>query len=72
MNPFQILGVLPNASKMECKKAYKRLCLKYHPDSPTGDAQKFQQICKAYELTKKTTFKRAKLVHNTLFTYKFN
>ena len=50
-DPYQILGVLPDASEEEIKKAYRRLAKKYHPDLNPGDAEaarKMQQINAAY------------------------
>ena len=47
---YDILGVSKNAGKDEIKKAYKRLALKYHPDS-SGDKsteEKFKEISEAY------------------------
>ena len=32
LNPYQILGVHPQASMEEIKKQYRVKCLKYHPD----------------------------------------
>ncbi|KAI5954989.1 hypothetical protein KGF54_001550 [Candida jiufengensis] len=32
INPYEILGVLPDATPIEIKKSYKKLCLKFHPD----------------------------------------
>lgn len=46
-NPYDILGVAKGTSIEDCKKAFKRLARKYHPDSPTGDHEKFCQINEA-------------------------
>ena len=48
-NAYRILGVADNASEEECKKAYRRLCVKYHPDNNDGDASKFMEVKEAYE-----------------------
>ena len=50
---YQILGVKPDASLDEIKKAYRRLALKYHPDKNPGDKQaeeKFKDIAEAYDV----------------------
>lgn len=47
---YQILGVPPDASDEEIKKAFWRLAKKYHPDSPTGDPEKFKKINEAYQV----------------------
>lgn len=36
------------AGKVEVKKAYKALSLKYHPDKPEGDEEIFKLINEAY------------------------
>jgi molecular chaperone DnaJ len=54
-NPYQILGVSPNASNEEIKKAYRELSRKYHPDSyvdnplATLAEEKFKEVQEAYE-----------------------
>ena len=54
-NPYEILGVSPNASDEEVKAAYRELVKKYHPDkyqdNPlSGLAQeKLQEVNEAYD-----------------------
>ena len=43
----KILGVNARASPDEIKKAYRGF-LKFHPDKPTGDKEKFQMYATAY------------------------
>ena len=54
-DPYKVLGVSPNASDEEIKRAYRRLAKEYHPDRNPGDeaaAKKMQQINAAYEQIK--------------------
>lgn len=58
-DPYSVLGVSPNASDEEVKKAYRDLARKYHPDNyhdnPLADlaSEKMKEINEAYdEITK--------------------
>lgn len=54
-NPYDVLGVSPNATDDEVKKAYRDLSRKYHPDAnidnPLADLaeEKFKEIQEAYD-----------------------
>ena len=54
-DPYKVLGVSPDASDDEIKRAYRKLAKKYHPDLNPGDeeaAKKMQQVNAAYEQIK--------------------
>lgn len=73
-NPYRVLGVSPKCSKEEIKLTYKRLAKRYHPDSLSGDTEKFLRVREAWELIKSKedkvpSHKISRLTHKTLFTF---
>ncbi len=58
-DPYSVLGVSPDASDAEVKKAYRELARKYHPDNyqnnPLADLaeEKMKEINEAYETIQK-------------------
>ena len=58
MDYYKVLGVDKNASLEEIKKVYRKLALKYHPDTNGGDDSKFKEISEAYNVLSDTS-KRA-------------
>lgn len=52
-DPLGALGLGPTASYDEAKKAYRKLCMEFHPDRNPGDAsaeEKFKEIQEAWEI----------------------
>ena len=47
---YDILGVSPETSDDEIKRAHRELARRYHPDSGTGDPETFRRIQDAYEI----------------------
>ena len=56
MDPYKVLGVSPDATEEEIKKAYRDLSKKYHPDLNPGNeeaAKKMSEINSAYDMIQK-------------------
>ena len=50
-DPFQVLGISPDAPEEEIKSAYRRLAKQYHPDLHPGDKhaeEKMKEVNEAY------------------------
>ncbi|MGN0349441.1 MAG: DnaJ domain-containing protein [Roseburia sp.] len=54
-DPYQVLGVTPNASDEEIKKAYRSLSRRYHPDANVNNPnraqaeERFKEVQQAYD-----------------------
>ena len=52
-DPYEVLGILKNATDAEIKAAYRKLAKKYHPDlNPNNQEaeQKFKDVNTAYKM----------------------
>ena len=77
INPYKVLGVPNGSDKSICKKTYRKLCAKYHPDNG-GDTNKFNEINEAWKQIESGILEgvgvkqnKKSVVHNTMFSYKF-
>jgi molecular chaperone DnaJ len=60
MNPYQILGITPGASREQIKIAYKNLAKKYHPDisKEPNALEMMKKINGAYDILTKEQIRR--------------
>ena len=64
---YKILGLSPNCSQEDIKKAYRKLARNFHPDSCGGeDSSEFREVQEAYdvigEISKRNSYDRKKLI----------
>lgn len=75
ISPYEVLGLTSSATPEECKKAYRKLMLKHHPDRG-GNEKMFFKVREAYEVITSGTLievkpvRRRKVVHNDLFDFR--
>ena len=53
-DPYRVLGLTPDATDEEVKRAYRTLAKKYHPDTGgTANTSEFTKVNNAYQILKK-------------------
>lgn len=56
---YSLLGLKEGAQSKEIRSAYLSLAKKYHPDTATGNTEKFKQIAEAYQILSDPRLKQA-------------
>ena len=56
---YQLLGVEPDATHEELRKAYKQRAKDWHPDRPNGSPEKFKELVDAYDILKNADTRKA-------------
>src|SRR5688500_18936848 len=49
-DPYRALGVRRDATEAEVKAAHRKLAKRFHPDSSTGDRERFLRVQEAYKV----------------------
>jgi Ca-activated chloride channel family protein len=55
---YALMGVSDNVMPDDLRHAYRELARMYHPDAPSGDADKFRQIQEAYDVLNDPVYRR--------------
>jgi hypothetical protein len=58
-NYYDVLEVSPTCSQETLSAAFRSLSKRYHPDSPTGDAEKYKRISEAWSVLKDPAKRKA-------------
>jgi curved DNA-binding protein CbpA len=47
---YELLQVSPRAESETIERVFRHLAKRYHPDAPTGDSERFQQLLEAFRV----------------------
>ena len=63
---YDVLGIARDSSERDISKAYRKLAVKYHPDSNQGDEEasvRFKEAAEAYEVLNDADKRALSLIH---------